>query len=392
MKQIPYGRQSIFRQDLREVIKSLSNDLITTGPYVEKFEKLIKKTLKAKFALTCTSGTAALHLAFMAINLKKNDVIILPIINFIAASNLASMLQAKIYYADVCPNTGQMTPETLETCVKKYKLKNIKAVVTMYLGGSPDNIKNFYHLKKKYQFFLLEDACHALGSKYIYSGKIYNIGCCIHSDICIFSLHPLKTITSGEGGIVTTNNLDIFNRLIKLRNNGIDRGNYNKKIKFPHWLYDIKYPCLNYRLSDINCSLGYSQLKKINKFVSKRKKIVKKYIEFFNKFNNIVNFRSFENGKYSSWHLFIILINFEKINKRKEDLLNYLLSNNIIAQQHYMPIYKYSYYKSLKKKEFHGAETYYKKTISLPIYFNLTDKQVDYIKIQLYKFFKKYES
>ena len=391
MKQIPYGRQSISKKDSNEVVKSLSNDLITTGPYVKKFENLIKKTLKVKFALTCTSGTAALHLAFMSINLKKGDVIILPIINFIAASNLATMLQAKIYYADVCPNTGQMTPETLEACVKKNKLKDIKAVATMYLGGNPDNINNFYYLKKKHKFYLLEDACHALGSKYIYKGKIYNVGCCIHSDICIFSLHPLKTITSGEGGIVTTNNLNIFNRLIKLKNGGIDRNDYKKKINFPHWLYDIKYPGLNYRLSDINCSLGYSQLKKINKFVSKRKKIAKKYIKFFNKFSNIINFRSFEGGKYSSWHLFIIVIDFEKINKKKVDLLNYLLKSNIIAQQHYMPIYKYSFYKSLRKKKFYGAEKYYKKAVSLPIYFNLTIKQVDYIKIQLYKFFKKYE-
>ena len=147
MKKIPYGRQSIFKKDLDEVVKSLSNDLITTGPYVKKFEELIKQTLKTKFALTCTSGTAALHLAFMAISLKEKDVIILPVINFIAASNLASILKAKVYFADVCPNTGQMTPETLEACIKKNNLKNIKAVMTMYLGGTPDNIKIFYYLK-----------------------------------------------------------------------------------------------------------------------------------------------------------------------------------------------------------------------------------------------------
>ena len=359
---------------------------------MKKFEELIKKTLKSKFALTCTSGTAAIHLAFMAINLKEKDVIILPIVNFVAASNLASTSKAKIYFADVCPNTGQMTPQTLEDCIKKNKLKNIKAVMIMYLGGTPDNIKNFYYLKKKYKFFLLEDACHALGSKYIYNGEIYNVGCCIHSDICVFSLHPLKTITSGEGGIVTTNSLNIFNRLSKLKNNGIDKKDYKKRNTLPHWLYDIKFTGLNYRLSDINCSLGYSQLKKINKFILKRKEIAKKYIKFFNRFNNIINFRSFKSGKYSSWHLFIILIDFKKINKKKEDLFNYLLRNNIIAQQHYIPIYKYSYYKNLRKKIFHGAEKYYKKAVSLPIYFNLTDKQVDYIKIQLYKFFKRYES
>ena len=391
MKKIPYGRQSTDSKDLYEIAKSLSEELITTGPYVQKFEKLIKKTLKTKFVLTCTSGTAALHLAFMAIDLGKREVIVMPVINFVAASNLASILKAEIYFADVCSNTGQMTPKTLEACIKKNKLKKIKAVVTMYMGGNPDNIKNFYYLKKKYNFFLIEDACHALGSKYIYNKKNYTVGCCNHSDICTFSLHPLKTITSGEGGIVTTNNLNIFNRLTKLKNNGIDREDYKKKIRLPHWLYDIKSPGLNYRLSDINCSLGYSQLKKIDQFILKRKKIVKKYIKFFKRFNNIINFRSFESGKYSSWHLFIVLIDFEKINKKKEDLLNYLLKKNIIVQQHYIPIYKYSYYNNFKNKKFDGAETYYKKAISLPIYVNLTDKHLDYIKIQLYKFFKNYE-
>ena len=392
MKKIHYGRQSIFKKDLKEVIKSLANDLITTGPYVKKFEELIKKTLKSKFALTCTSGTAALHLAFMSINLKEKDVIILPIINFIAATNLATMLKAKIYYADVNPDTGQMTPETLEKCIKINKLKKIKAVVTMYLGGTPDNVKNFFKLKKKYNFFLLEDACHALGSKYSFNNKIYNVGCCNHSDICIFSLHPLKTITSGEGGIVTTNNLIIHNKLTKLKNNGMDKVDIVNQRHFPHWLYDIKYPGLNYRLSDINCSLGYSQLKKINKFVSKRKKIVKKYIKFFKKFNNIVKLRSYESGKYSSWHLFIILIDFKKINKKKADIFKYLLNKNIQAQQHYIPIYKFSYYKKLRNIKFPGAKEYYEKAISLPIYFDFTDKQLNYVKIQLNNFFNKYYS
>ena len=389
MKVIPYGKQKIFSYDFREISKSLKNKLITTGPYVKKFENLITKKVKSKFVITCTSGTAALHMAFMAINLKKNDIIILPIINFIAASNLANLMNLKVYYADVCSSTGQMTPKTLKNCIEKNKLRNVKAVLTMYLGGSPDNIKNFYHLKKKYRFFLLEDACHALGSKYIYNKKIYNVGCCYHSDICVFSLHPLKTITSGEGGIVTTNNLNIFKRLSKLKNNGIDRESSNKKNRLPHWLYDIKFPGLNYKLSDINCALGYSQLKKINQLILKRKKIAKKYIKNFNKYRNIINFRSFENGKYSSWHLLIITIEFEKINKKKEDFFNYLLKNNIIAQQHYMPIYKYSYYKKLVKKKFNGAETYYKKAISLPIYYDLSDKDINYIIKKIYKFLQK---
>ena len=173
MNIIPYGRQYIDNIDINFVSKALKEDLITTGSYVKKFEKKISKFLKVKYVASCNSGTSALHLAFMAINLKKDDVIIMPAINFIAAYNMARLMNAKIFLADVDSLTGQMTPKTLLECIKNNKLKKIKAIVTMYLGGYPENVIEFYNIKKKFNCFLIEDACHALGAKYLFRKNFY---------------------------------------------------------------------------------------------------------------------------------------------------------------------------------------------------------------------------
>ena len=181
---IPYNKQSIDRKDINFVSKSLTEKLITTGPTNQKFENLIKK-FQCKFASIVSSGTAALHLSFLSINIKKNDIVIMPSINFISSFNLCQSLGARIYLADVDKITGQMTPETLIECIKINKIRKIKAVITMYLGGAGNHLQNFYNLKNKYKFFLIEDACHALGSKYLFNKK-HTIGSSKHSDICIF--------------------------------------------------------------------------------------------------------------------------------------------------------------------------------------------------------------
>ena len=260
MKTIPYNRQYIDSKDIKYVSKALKEDIITTGKYVKKFEDKFIKFFQSKYVLTCSSGTSALHLAFASINLKKDDVVIMPAINFIAAYSMAKLMNARIFLADTDYLTGQMTPTTLLECIKKNKIKKIKAVVNMYLGGYPENIINFYRIKKKYNFVLIEDACHALGAKYKFKEKYINIGSCKHSDIAVFSLHPVKTITSGEGGVITTNNKILYNRQKMLRSHYIIRENKKK-----HWKYQINKIGFNYRLSDINCALGLSQFKKINK-------------------------------------------------------------------------------------------------------------------------------
>ena len=187
----------------------------------------------------------------------------MPSINFISSFNLCQSLGARIYLADVDKITGQMTPETLIECIKINKIRKIKAVITMYLGGAGNHLQNFYNLKNKYKFFLIEDACHALGSKYLFNKK-HTIGSSKHSDICVFSLHAIKAITTGEGGIVCTNNKNLFKEINLLKSHGIKRDKYNR-----HWKYDVVKNGLNYRLSDINCALGVSQLSKLDSFIKK---------------------------------------------------------------------------------------------------------------------------
>jgi dTDP-4-amino-4,6-dideoxygalactose transaminase len=366
MKTIPYGRQYIDSQDIRLVSNALKEDLITTGRYVKKFENEISDFLKVKYAVSCNSGTSALHLALIAINLKKNDVIIMPAINFIAVYNMARLMSAKIFLADVDPLTGQMTPKLLLECIKNNKIKKIKAIVTMYLGGYPENVIEFYNIKKKFNCFLIEDACHALGSRYLFNKKFLLIGSCSHSDISTFSLHPVKTITSGEGGLITTNNKVFYNRIISSRSHGIE------KDKNFHWKYNLSESGFNYRLSDMNCALGLGQLKKINKFINYRKRVFNFYRSELKKIINTIVIPSYKISK-PSYHLFLISINFAKIRSTKDKFLKFLRKNNILCQYHYIPIYKFKVFnKKINLDLYKGTEYYYKNAFSLPIFYNLS--------------------
>jgi len=374
MKNIPYGRQHIDSSDIKAVSEAMKADLITTGDYVKKFENIIAKLLRVKFAISCNSGTSAIHLAFLSINLSKNDVVIMPAINFIAAYNLAKIMGANIFLADVDPSTGQMTPEKLLECIKKNKLKKVKVIVTMYLGGYPENVIEFYKIKKKLGCFLIEDACHALGAQYNFKGKNIYIGSCKHSDVSTFSLHPVKTITSAEGGIATTNNEKIFNNMRLFRSHGI------KKSRF-HWDYEILFNGLNYRLSDINCALAISQIKRIKKFIYLRKKIYFFYKKEFYNFSSFFTLPKYRKNIKSSYHLFLINFNVKKILINKKNFFKKMLENKIICQYHYKPIFLFKkiFNQKFMKKDFKGAMAYYKNTISLPIFPDLLKKDQIFI-------------
>lgn len=379
---IPYGRQFIDNKDKKSVLNSLSNDLITTGPFVEKFEKELQKYLKSKYSYVCSSGTAAIHLAMLAIGLKKDDIILMPAVNFIASYNMAKIMELKIFLVDVDEFTGQITPAKILECIKKNKLKKINALIVMFHGGYPENIKKFHDIKKNYNFFIIEDSCHALGAEYKFRNKYFKVGSCKHSDISTFSLHPLKTITSGEGGIITTNNAKVAKNIRLFRSHGISR---NKK---KHWQYDVKKNGFNYRLSDINCSLGLSQLKKISFFIKKRKKIYEKYLFELKDSNSNLIIPKYSKEIKPSFHLFLINIFFNRLNKNKNHFMKYLLSNKIIAQQHYIPIYKFSVYKK-KTNTFYDSEKYFNNSISIPIHLNLDKKKQIKIINTIKNYFKK---
>jgi dTDP-4-amino-4,6-dideoxygalactose transaminase len=377
---ITYGRQFIDSLDIRFVKKSLEENLITTGNYVKKFEDKIKNVFKVKYVISCSSGTAALHLAAKSISPKKNDIIILPVVNFVAVSNIfKECSDVKIYYADVDPISGQLTPKTLLDCIKKNKINKLKAFFTMYLGGSAKNIEEFYKIKKKYKCFMIEDACHALGARYKIKQKYFKIGSCKHADISIFSLHPLKTITTGEGGVLTTNNKKIYASSKLFRSHGIKRKNN-------HWNYDVINFGLNYRLSDINCSLGFSQLLKLNKFLKKRKSIAKYYFKNISKLKNLTF--SDDYSDLSAWHLFRVQIDFKKLKFSKQDFFKLFLKKGIMLQQHYIPLFKFTAYKNLKGR-FSGAEKYFESSISLPIYYSLKNNELFKITKTLKEILKK---
>jgi len=380
---ISYGKQFIDSNDIKIVGESLKEEFITTGNYVKKFEKEIKKISNSKFAYTCVNATAGLHLAFLSINLKKNDIVVMPAINFISAFRMANLLGAKIYLADVDPLSGQMTPETLKKCIKKNNLKKIKLILTMFLGGYPENANKFFALKKKYKCFLIEDACHAFGARYKINNKFIPVGSCKHSDMCVFSFHPVKPITTGEGGAVTTNNRKIANEIALLRNHGIVKSGQ-------YWNYDINKLGFNYRLSDLNCSLGVSQINKLSLFIKKRKKIFSLYKNKFLKYSKYI--KIFDSSKnLNSYHLILISIDFDQLKYKKNHMLNYLNKINIFPQFHYKPIYRFSFYKKFNSNFFSGSEFFYKNSFSLPVYHSLMKQEQFKVIESILKYIFKYK-
>lgn len=387
MKIIPYGYHFVDNKDRLNLAKSLSGKYLTGGNLNIKFEKKLKKTLGSKYLTVCNSGTSALHLAFLALGLKKNDTIIMPAVNFISSYNMASIIGAKIYLADVDAVTGQMTPINVEQCIKNYNLKKIKIILTMYLGGSPKNIFEFYRLKKKYKCFLVEDSCHALGAHYMHNNKKYFIGSNAHSDISTFSFHPVKGVTTGEGGCISVASKSVYKKILEIKNHGILRN--DKK----HWDYDVSVNGFNYRISDLNCALGIGQLNKLKKFNSYRNKVAKLYKNKLKTISNYLTTPIHEKNIYSSYHLFVISINFDNLKKNKDFFLDYMLKKKIMCQFHYKPIYYFKIYKNKKinLKMYNGTENYYNNCLSVPIYYKIGNKKIGYVVKQICNFINKYK-
>ncbi len=385
MKIIPYGKQYIDGEDIKAVSKALRNDLITTGSEVKKFEELFSKKVGSRYAVTCSNATAGLLLAYIALGIKKSEIIVMPSINFIASINMAYFIKAKIYLTDVDPKTGRMRPEDLLDCIKKNKLKKINTLIVMHHGGLPCDMKKFKFIQKKYKFNIIEDACHALGAKY--SLKDEKVGSCKYSNLSIFSFHPVKNITTGEGGIITTNSKKLYEKLKILRNHGILRKkssgkNYN-------WSYKIVTPGFNFRLNDFQCALGSSQLKKLDKFIIKRKAIANKYIKSFFSEKNLINFPNNYQKKISAFHLFMINLNFKKIKITRDQLIKKLFNLGIITQVHYIPIFYYPYYKNnFKKNYFPNAIKFFNSCLSLPIFYGMTEREINFVSKQVKRIIK----
>tara|TARA_Y100000590_G_scaffold328379_1_gene372919 strand:- start:3230 stop:4393 length:1164 start_codon:yes stop_codon:yes gene_type:complete len=369
---IPYARQSINNKDLEEVNSVLSSPFIARGPTTEIFEKKLIKYTGAKFACALSSATAGLHIACLSLGLNKGDFLWTSPITFVASANCGKYCGANVDFVDIDLETGLISVKSLSTKLKAArKTKSLpKILVVTHLAGQPCDMKEIYLLSKKYNFKIIEDASHAIGAKY----KKNKIGNCRYSDIAVFSFHPVKIITTGEGGAVLTNSSALIKKLKILRGHGITKNkkDYVYKNKQP-WYYEQHILGYNYFITDFQSALGISQLKRVEKFINKRKKI-------FNWYEKKLNFDGYKSlvqkkDRNSSLHLYIIKFN-EGLKLRNE-VYNYFKSINIDTNVHYIPIYKMPFYKNTCK--YPNSDKYYDQCLSLPMYYELNYKTVNKI-------------
>ena len=373
---INYGKQNINLNDIKFVKKVLKSKLLTQGPVVEKFEKELSKFFKSKYTLAVSSGTSALNLVSQVLKWKKNDFIIVSPITFLASANCIEQSGATPCFIDINLDDYSIDLVKLENKIKKLK-KKLKALIVTDYAGHPADWKKIYELKKKYKFHLINDNCHAFGASID-----KDIGYAVkYADISILSFHPVKSITTGEGGAILTNNKSYYLKAQMLRSHGVVR---NKKLsnKYGNWYHEMRLLGSNHRLSEIHASLGLSQLKRVKKFIAKRNKIAKYYDNLFCD-KNLFKTPKVKKNIYHSYHLYPLLVNLRKIGKSKKQIFNEFLKKKINLQVHYIPINTQPYYKKkygFKKNSFKNSLEFYNKEISMPIYYDLTHKQLNYIK------------
>jgi UDP-4-amino-4,6-dideoxy-N-acetyl-beta-L-altrosamine transaminase len=358
---IRYNEPDINKKDIASVVKVLKSGKITQGVEVEKFEEKLSNYSGSKYAVAVNSATSALHLSCLVLNIQKKDVVWVPAITFVSTANSVLFCGASVEFLDIDPFTFNICEKNLEIKLEIAKKKNIlpKLIIIVHLGGSPANLERIRYLSKKYNFKIIEDGSHALGSSY----KRSKIGSCKYSDITVFSFHAIKNITTGEGGACLTNNKFYYKKIKLLSSHGIKRVQKNK----PTWYYEQHFLGYNYRITNFQAALGISQLNRLNFFVKKRNEIANFYIKNLRSIK-LIEFQRIISNCVSSYHLFII-----RVNKRIKKMLYYKLKKNKIQLSfHYIPVYLHPYYKKKNNQNLIAAKKYYNECLSLPIHTNLS--------------------
>ena len=370
---IPYSKQSINKLDIKAVNKVLNSKLITQGPNIIRFEKKVAKFVNCKFATSVNSATSGLHIACLSLGLKSGDYLWTVPNTYVSSANCGRFCGAKIDFVDIDPQTLNISIKHLKEklIISKRKRRLPKVIVIVHFGGNPAEMVEIKRLSKIYKFKIIEDASHAIGA------KIQNtfIGNCKYSDITVFSFHPVKIITTGEGGMVLTNSKKIKTKLDIFRNNGTTR---DKKLfvqgNFQPWKYEMQDLGYNYRMTDFAAALGISQLSRVNQFVKKRNKIASLYKKKLN--NNLIEFQKIKDGNLSSYHLMVILLKKKKIKKTYNKIFNELIKNGIGVNLHYFPVHLQPYYiKHCGRLKLKFSEQYAQRSISIPIFFDIQIKE-----------------
>ena len=385
---IPYGKHHVDEEDIKSVIKVLKSDNLTQGPLIDAFEKEISKYVGAKYSVALTSCTAGLHLAAIVSKINKGKVLLTSPITFVATANSSLYCNGETIFADIDSSTINISIDSIKKIISQ---KKIHAIAPVHFGGLPCDMKKIKEIADEVGAIIYEDAAHAFGASFPDGSKV---GSCKYSDMTIFSFHPVKSIATGEGGVVTTNDKYLYERLLRLRNHGIEKNqdNFQSKnnsitngINNP-WYYEMQELGYHYRITDIQCALGLSQLKKIDKFIMKRRELAKKYDLAFENLKNCEpiqkNMRDF-----SSNHLYILRINFKKLSKTRASLMEELKNVGIMTQVHYIPVILHPYFqkKGYKDDNFSNSYNYYNNALSIPLFYDLTDKEQSHVINQIKK-------
>lgn len=365
MKYIPYARQSIDAKDIRAVTSVLKSDYITQGPKVNEFEKKVASYCSVKYAVALNSGTSALHAACFSADIKPGDEVVTSPVSFAASSNCVLYCGGIPRFADVLEDTVTIDPSAIKALITR----KTKAIIPVDFAGHPAELEGIKRIASKRGLVIIEDAAHALGAEY----KGRKVGSCRFSDMTILSFHAVKHITTGEGGMVLTNSRKFYDRLVMFRSHGITRDRHmliNKNEG--RWFYEMQFLGFNYRITDIQCALGLSQMYKLDNFIKRRKEIACFYKEAFAEMEEVM---CLEEREYavSSWHIFPI-----RVKNNRDEIFNILRSKGVGVNVHYIPVYYHPYYKSLgyKKGLCSKAEKYYKETLTLPLYPQMSNSEI----------------
>ena len=385
MKAIPYGHQHITDEDIQAVIETLKSDYLTQGPKIIEFEQAFARYVGAKYAVAVSNATAGLHLAATALQVRSGDKVIVTPITFAASANCIRYCNGMVVFCDIDPDTYLMDIKKLRRLLETNPPSTFKGIVPVDFAGYPHQMEEFRQLADEYGLWILEDACHAPGGYFIDSnGEKQFCGNGKFADVTVFSFHPVKHIASGEGGMVTTNDKELFDRLSLLRTHGITKNPACLHENHGGWYYEMQELGYNYRLTDFQAALGLSQLKRADEGLKRRQKIAVRYNEAFKRIADIQTPYA-SPDVFHAYHLYIIQV------PDRLDLYNYLHENGIYAQVHYIPLHLMPYYREQGNKpgDLPVAEKYYSRCLSLPMFPTLTDEEQEYVIKKIEYYFNK---